>query len=302
MLKIPAFAKRQTVIGNAKNDTTMKKTLTFILLTVATFAFGQTEISTKYHTADSLLQADNYLEAYKILKEIEPKCDKKDTLYDYILWYYVGATSELESQNRMTEQFETSLKYGLEALELIEKGKSRFDEKFASKEFWMHKNIIVSYFGLGQFDKAKKHRDILYKAYKEKKLPEGIDGYYNFDFFKLNDKNIWGYEWYPELPKDRFSSSFTKIVYYVYSTNPDGTDKDQLFRFHVLMYHQDSKNAKFDYLLEKQMETDEATISGSYYQYTYKENIDYKKLKDDIKEIVTKEIEPSSRRTIPKRK
>jgi|GEM_PF-2507465 len=37
----------------------MKKTLTFILLTVATFAFGQTEISTKYHTADSLLQADN---------------------------------------------------------------------------------------------------------------------------------------------------------------------------------------------------------------------------------------------------
>ncbi|MDD3773652.1 MAG: hypothetical protein PHC38_13490, partial [Weeksellaceae bacterium] len=76
----------------------------------------------------------------------------------------------------------------------------------------------------------------------------------------------------------------------------------QLFRFHVLMYHQDSKNAKFDYLLEKQMETDEATISGSYYQYTYKENIDYKKLKDDIKEIVTKEIEPSSRRTIPKRK
>lgn len=280
----------------------MKKTLTILLLTISTATFGQTEILKKYQTADSLLKADNLSEAYNILKEIEPKCDKKDTLYNYILWYYIAATSELESQNRMTEQFETSLKYGLEALELIQKGKSRFDEKFASREFWMNKNIIISYFGLNQFDKAKTHRDILYKAYKEKKLPEGIDGFFNFDFFKLNSNNVWGYEWYPELPKDRFSSSFTKVVYYVYSTNSDGTDKDQLYRFHVLMFHHDSKNAKFDYLLEKQMETNEATISGSYYQYTYKADIDYKKLKEDIKEIITKEIEPSSRRTVPKRK
>jgi len=280
----------------------MKKTLIIIFLSLTTFAFGQTEILIKYNQADSLLQVDSYIEACKILKEIEPKCDKKDTLYKYILWYYVNATSELESQTRLTEQFETSLKYGLEALDLIQKGKSNFDDKFASREFWMNKNIIVSYFGLGQYDKAKKHRDILYKAYKENKLPKGIDGYFNFDFFKLNDKNIWAYEWYPELPKDRFSSSFTKIVYYVYSTNDDGTDKDQLYRFHVLMFHQDEKNTKFDYLLEKQMETNEATISGSYFQYTYKKDIDYKKLKDDIKEIIIKEIEPSSRRTIPKRK
>jgi tetratricopeptide (TPR) repeat protein len=280
---------------------TMKKTLTFILLTLTTFAFGQsTEIPTKFHTADSLLKAKNYSEAYKILKEIEPKCDKKDTLYGYILWYYVGVTSELESQYRMTEQFETSLKYGLEALKLIEKGKSRFDEKFASREFWMNKNIIVSYFGLGQFDQAKKYKEALYKAHKKNKLPEGIDDYFNFDYFKLKDKNIWGYEWYPELPKDRHSSSFTKIVYYVYSTNPDGTDKDQLYRFHVLMYHGNSN--KFDYLLERQMETDEVTISGSYYQYTYKEDIDYKKLKDNIKEIITNEIMPSTKRIIPKRK
>jgi hypothetical protein len=285
-----------------KNDTTMKKQLTILLLTISTVTFGQTEILKKYQAADSLLQADNFSEAYNILKEIEPKCDKKDTLYSNILWYYVGATSELEKQNRANEKFDKSLDYGLEALKLITKGKKYFDEKFSLREFWMHKNIIVSYFGLGQFDKVKTHRDILYKAYKDKKLPEGIDGYFNFDFFKLKDKNIWGYEWYPELPEDRFLGSFTKIVYYVYSTNPDGTDKDQLFRFHVLMFHQESKNTKFDYLLEKQVETNEDTISGSYYQYTYKKDIDYKKLKDDIKEIVTEEIEPSSRRTTPKRK
>jgi hypothetical protein len=262
--------------------------------------FGQTEILKKYQNADSLLQAHYYSEAYNILKEIEPKCDKKDTLYNYILWYYIGATSELEKQNRTSEKFDKSLQYGLEALSLIENGEKFFDKEFAAREFWMHKNLIVSYFGLGQLDKAKKHRDFLYKSYKKNKLPEGIDGYFNFDFFKLNDKNIWGYEWYPKLPKDRFSSSFTKIVYYVYSTNPDGSDKDQLYRFHVLMFHQDRKNSKFDYLLERQIETDEATISGSYYQYTYKEDIDYKKLKDDIKEIITKGIEPSSKRIMRK--
>lgn len=280
----------------------MKTILTFIFLAVTSMAFAQTDILIKYQSAESLLQENKFLDAYNIFKEIEAKCNTKDTLYPNILWYYVGSTTELEKQNRLNEKFDKSLQYGLEALNLIEKGKKYFDHKFALREYWMHKNIIVSYFGLGEINKAKKHKDILYAAYKKKKLPDGIDGYFNFDYFKLDDKNIWGYEWYPELPKDRFSSSFTKIVYYVYSTNPDGTDKDQLYRFHVLMFHQVNKNTKFDYLLEKQFETDNANISGSYYQYTYKEDIDYKKLKEDVIEIVTKGIEPSTRRTIMKRK
>ena len=277
----------------------MKKYLIILLLSISAVAFGQTEVLKKIQAADSLIQTDNFLDAYKILKEIEPNCNEKDTIYNYILWYHIALTSELERKSRMAEQFETSLKYGLEALELIEKGKKHFGKELIAKEYWMIKNIIVSYFGLEQFDKAKTYRDILYKAYKKKKLPEGIDEYFNFDFFKLNDKNIWGYEWYHKLPKDRFSCSFTKIVYYVYSTNDDGTDKDQICRFHVLMFHQSRKNTKFDYLLERHMEADGATISGSYYEYIYKEDIDYKKLKNDIKEIITKEIKPNSKRIVP---
>lgn len=56
----------------------------------------------------------------------------------------------------------------------------------------MYKNIIVSYFGLGRLDKAKRYQDKLYSAYKEKKLPEGIDKYYNFKFCDWGGKNIWG--------------------------------------------------------------------------------------------------------------
>jgi hypothetical protein len=279
----------------------MKKQLTILLLTISTVTFGQTEILKEYQTADSLLQADNYSEAYNILKEIEPKCDKKDTLYSYILWYYVGATSELEKQNRTAEKFDKSLQFGLEALKLIEKGKSYFDEKFASREYWMQKNIVVSYFGLGQIDNALKHKDILYKAYKDKKLPDGLDKNFNFTFFKWEDKNIWGYEWYPELGDPETQGSFSKIVYYVYSTNPDGSDKDQLYRLHVLKFHKFDNSVKFDYVLTKRLETATNEVSGTLYAYTYDKKIDYVKLQADIKEVLKGNYEPDTKSTIKKK-
>ncbi|MGO8055637.1 hypothetical protein, partial [Rhizobium leguminosarum] len=108
--------------------------------------------------------------------------------------------------------------------------------------------IVVSYFGMGQIENAKKYKDILYTAYKEKKLPKGLDEYYNFSFFKWDNKNVWGYEWFEELPDNRSDRSFSKVVYYVYSTNPDGTDKDQLYRLHVLMFHKIDASIKFDYV------------------------------------------------------
>lgn len=279
----------------------MKKQLTILLLTISTVTFGQTEILKKYQTADSLLQAENYSEAYNILKEIEPKCDKKDTLYNYILWYYVGATSELEKQHRTSEKFDKSLQYGLEALKLIEKGKSYFDEKFATREYWMQKNIVVSYFGLGQIDNALKHKDILYKAYKDKKLPDGLDKNFNFTFFKWEDKNVWGYEWYPELGDPETQGSFSKIVYYVYSTNPDGSDKDQLYRLHVLKFHKFDNSVKFDYVLTKRLETATNEVSGTLYAYTYYKKIDYLKLQKDIKEVLKGNYEPDTKSTIKKR-
>jgi tetratricopeptide (TPR) repeat protein len=278
----------------------IRKILFFLTLTLTINSFGLNNVLEKYIKADSLLKINNVLEAYKIYKEIIPQIDKKDTLYNYVIWYYISTASTLENIYKWKGDYKNSLSFGLEALKLIKENKKYFNKKFADKEQWMYKNIIVSYFGLEQIDKANKYKKKLYKGYKEKTLPDGIDKCFNFDFFKFKDKNIWGYEWYPELPDDRFSCSFTKVVYYVYSTTNDGSDKDQLYRFHVLMFHQDKKNAEFDYLLERQIETDNASISGSYYQYTYKKDIDYKKLKADVIEILTKEIEPSSKRVIPK--
>lgn len=264
--------------------------------------FSQDKInSDRFKEAFTLLNDKKAEDSYKILKDLYAKVDEKDTLKNYVTWYYLSATSALEKSSGMSQKYDKELSYALEALKIIQDNKQNFDEDFASREPWMIKNIVVAYSGLNNFGKAQEYKSILYKLYAEKKLPAGIDGYFNFDFFKLGDKNIYGYEWYPELPEDRFSSSFTKIVYYVYSTNQDGSDKDQVARYHVLMYHHDPKDVKFDYILERQLETPEAIISGSYNQYRYKKEIDYLKLRNDITEIVSKDKQPGSKRVIPKR-
>jgi hypothetical protein len=272
----------------------MNKNFTILLLLVSITVFGQTGMMKNYQLAYSLMQKDSFAAAYRIYKTIEPLCDTKDTLYRYILWYYTSSVTQLEKNFREHQQFDSSLFYGLEALKLIEKGKPIFDKKFEVREFWMTKNIVVSYFGLEQYENAEKYKAILYKAYKEKKLPEGIDEYFNFSFFKWGDKNVWGYEWFEELPENRLNTSFTKIVYYIYSTNPDGTDKDQLFRLHVLMFHKINNSIKFDYVLTKIYGTPKREHSETLYDYTYTKDINYKKLQADIKDVLNKSSVPAN--------
>lgn len=279
----------------------MKTILLIFALTFSLGTFGQTDILKKYQTAEKLIHKDKVFEAYTILKTIEQECDKNDTLYNYILWYYVVTTSELEKNNRIHEKFDKSLEFGLEALELIEKGKNNFDKKFAEREFWMRKNIIVSYFGLGQLEKAKEQQKILYDAYNENSLPKGLNEYYNFTFFRWENKNIWGYEWFEDLPEDRNSRSFSKIVYYVYSTTSNGEDKDQLYRLEVLMFHKMDTSIKFDYVLTKRLEKARNEKSGTLYAYTYDQIIDYEKLQADIKEVLKGNYEPSATTIIEKK-
>jgi hypothetical protein len=164
-----------------------------------------------------------------------------------------------------------------------------------ARKYWMYKNIVVSLFGLRQIDNARKYQGLLYKAYQEKKLPEGIDGYYNFEYFKWKGKNVWGYEYYPELGDPETKGSFSKIVYFVYSTNSDGTDKEQLYRLHVLKFHKIDDSVGFDYVLTKRLETATNEPSGTLYAYTYSKEIDYEKLHRDIRAVLDGKYEPGGK-------
>jgi tetratricopeptide (TPR) repeat protein len=280
----------------------MKKINILILLLIPIIGFSQNDYLTEYQKAESLLQTNEIDTAFVKFKELEKSLPKNDSLYENALWYKVATATHLEEIYRFQEKFEQSLTFAREALDGIEKGIEIFDEDFAKRKFFMVKNIMVANYGLGNFEEGKKWKEKMYEAKGKNQLPEGIDENFNFDFFKFEDKNIWGYEWYAELPKDRFSGSFTKVVYYVYSTNPDGSDKDQLYRLHVLMFHNIEPSNGIDYVLTKRLETAKNEVSGTLYAYTYKEDIDYEKLKNDVKEVLKGNLKPDTKSTTTKDK
>ncbi len=273
----------------------MKRIALLFIVLIPLLGYGQDEFLSKYQEAENLIQSNELDAAFSQFKELENSLPQEDTLYNYALWYKVMLASYLEETNRFQEKFDKSLALGLEALDGIEKGKDVFDDEFAKNKYFMIKNITVSNYGLGNFEEGKKWKEKMYQAKEKGELPEGIDEYFNFDFFKFEDKNIWGYEWYADLPEDRFSTSFTKVVYYVYSTNEDGSDKDQLYRLHVLMFHGNGQN--FDYVMDKRLETAEGEVAGTLYAYTYNEDIDFQKLQNDVKEVLKGNLQPDTKRT-----
>ncbi|MCL9804949.1 hypothetical protein NAT51_05435 [Flavobacterium amniphilum] len=64
----------------------------FILLVSAT-AYSQEDMLIQYNQAESQLKSGNTAGAYTLFKELYPKVKLQDTLYNYTLWYYVGAAN-----------------------------------------------------------------------------------------------------------------------------------------------------------------------------------------------------------------
>ena len=167
----------------------MKKIKIAILLLIPIIGFGQNDHLIEYHKAEKLIQANDIDSAFVKFKELEKSIPKNDTLYEYALWYKVGTATHLQEINRFQENFDKSLEYAKEALDGIEKGVEIFDEEFAKRKYFMIKNIIVSYYGLGNFEEGKKWKEKMYEAKENGELPKGIDEYFNYDFFKFEDKN-----------------------------------------------------------------------------------------------------------------
>ncbi len=257
----------------------MEKVIHLLLIIATMIPFGCAYAQSDPHERhiDSLCQSGLFDEAYQYAKQRWQglPADKSRTYKDATFDYYRTAYM-LEMAYRYQENFGEALKLDEEMLTLMK----------PETDYFAIRNKIVCYSGLGNYKKAAENRALLYKAHKKNKLPCEYElcHYYNFDFFKIDTLNIWGYEWYDELPKNRFSTSFTKVVYYVYSTNPDGSDKDQLYRLHLIMFH--GTDMPFDYIMTRYISTENSEIRSSMYEYTYKENIDYEKLHNDVIEIV----------------
>jgi hypothetical protein len=256
--------------------------------------FGQNNLDI-YAKADSLYQLERYVEALPLYKRLESSIDKKDTLYTYVLWYYGTTLGQIERSYAKDMDWENTLKYAIEYEAVIERADGILREDYQDRKFWLYKDFIRAYYGLDKPEKADPYRNKLYKAHKSKTLPEGIHHNFNFENFVLDNKNIWGYEWYPELGDPETQGSFAKVVYYIYSRTGDGEDKEQLYNLSVLKFHKIDPKTKFDYVLTKRIATATEETGGTLYSYTYDKNLDYEKLHSDIIEVVKGNLEPDTK-------
>ena len=264
----------------------MKNIITTIILLIPFLSNGQTRIDTLFSIGDTYFQEKDYDKAKEVYTDLKSELEKGTNDYNYaadqIAMIYFFERENLRSQNK----FEASNVYLKNFIAYLENEKEYIRPFWnEEKRYFLIKTIVQNHFALDQLEEASKYQKILYNAYKEKKLPDGINEYYSFEMFKWEDKNVWGYEWFPELGDPESEGSFSKIIYFVYSTDESGGDKDQLFSIHVLKVHKVDDEMP-DYVLTKRLETATDEVSGTLWSYTYNAPIDYKKVKKDVVEVL----------------
>lgn len=268
----------------------MKKIQLVLFFCICSF-FGKAQVYADSIThAIEMANALSYEEACDYLIGLEPRIPTADTNRIIAVEIIVELATAIEKYYRMNEEYAEAVPYAEMITELINKEKASLPDNFSDKIPFAIKNQLVSNFALGNSDEAGALRKLLYSMQANGELPDGLDTYYNYDFFTVDSLNVWGYEWFAPLPKNRNGSSFSKVVYYVYSTDEQGNDKDQLYRLHVLMYHGNSD--RFDYVLTKRVKTAKNEPAGTLYCYNYKERLDYARLRKDVVQVINGNLQP----------
>lgn len=255
-----------------------------ILFTVPTLTFGQTT-QKKLQEANAYLDKQDYVNSLKLFRELHTQVTHDDTAFSVVAYGLCASLFYTLLDIKEKEDWRTTADLSKEFIKVLEDDKDFIPEGLQEKKYWAYKDLVVAYFGLGQREKAKPFQQKLYDSYEKKQLPEGIDQYYNFEKFVYNDQNVWGYEWFEELPKDRNSRSFSKIIYYIYSRDSVGGDKEQLFTLQTVMVHKFKENEP-DYVLTKRTYSKNNEQSETIWTYTFENPIDYEKLHNAIIEFL----------------
>lgn len=253
------------------------------------------ENAKKFDEAGKLFQQGNLAEAAKLLVEIDSDEQVDSELRKDVQWSLASCYSVLAKNAIRQEDWKNARQYSELCEEVIENAiEFKSDEQWLAKKYWCYKNLIVAFHGLEDYEQAKANREKLYQEFRNGSLPDGMDKHFNFEFFKHDGKNVWGYEYFKELDDVEAGESFSKIVYFVYSTKEDGSDKDQLFRLHVLKFHKIDASDPNDYVLTKRVRQGDDTGSRTLYNYTYSDPVDVKKLRSDIRDFLDAESKDES--------
>lgn len=266
--------------------------LGLLMILVPAATAQQQQPSIQFEKAGRLFAAKKYDEALQLIRSLDLRENLDDDLKKDIRWAHISALTALAKTARQQEDWARAYKFSKQSVDVLEDSGDEYSGPFldqlTARRFWSYKNMVLACHGLEKSREAKLYRDKLYTAYSEKKLPNGLDQSFNFDFYRTAGQNVWGYEYFPQLGDPSTKGSFTKFLYHVYEANEDGSDKAVLYRLHVLKFHKINEDDKGDYVLALRRVVDGQERSETLYEYLYDEPVEIEKLRRDIRQVVKK--------------
>jgi hypothetical protein len=274
---------------------TLKKSLIILtaLVGISVIVGGQASQQKKLQEAYAYLDKKDFANSLKLFQELHTQVARNDRSFADVA---LGLSSSLYYtllDVMKKNDWKATVDLADRFLKVLKDDETFLDPAVLGKKVWAYKDLIVAYFGLGQRDKAKPYQDLLYQAYKEKQLPDGIDRSYNFEKFVYNDLNVWGYESYAELKDQEAGRSFSKHVYYIISRDDEGNDKEQLYTLETVRVHK-LKDDLPDYVLTKKTSSEENVKNETYWTFTFNDPVDYEKLHQAILALLKGGVSPDS--------
>lgn len=276
---------------------------TLLCLTVLLLNSPVDQVTAQDHLAQFregriLFVQGKYEEALELIRDLNEAEDLDESLKQNARMALLSTLSKLSQASRSKEQWKVARKYSEETLEWLDKSTTEFEgevlEQLKVRRLWACKNMVLACHGLGEFEKANEYRKELYDAWDNEALPDGLNRCFNFSFFRHQNKNVWGYEYYPELDDTEVGESFSKFVFFIYSTNDDGSDKEQLYRLHVLKFHNLlGEPSEVDFILTKRWMVGEEEGSLTCPEFTWSNPVNTEQLGKDILRYLEENPEPS---------
>lgn len=268
---------------------TNRTLLTILLLVFSNIILGQTTIL-KLNKAFELYDSKQYDNSYKQFNTLKNEILPTDTLFKDLAFGLTASTYFRQLKAKNANDWDNTVLLANEFLKDLDVYNNFINEGLLEKRYFAYKDLIVAYLGLNKRDSASVYQKKLYEAYSKKMLPDGINKSYNFQKLNWNSLNVWGYEWYANLGEKETEGSFSKQVYYVYSADSLGQDKNLLFRLHSLKIHKlTPDDPKADYVLTYyKPNKDGSEGSKTLWKYTFSNPIDNIELEKAILDFLEK--------------
>lgn len=233
-------------------------------------------------------------EALAIVKQLDESGELDGELKKDVRWARLGALSALAKQARNKVQWAAAHEYTKQSIEILDKSDQDFDGPFLQqlndRKCFAWKNMVVTCYGLNELEEAQRYKENLYQAYQQKKLPKGVDQYFNFEFLRIENLNVWGYEYFQAASKQEQDEA-PQYVYHIYSTNNDGTDNKPLYLLVLVEIPKVNVDDKTVFAISKRWKVDgqqqnAKQQSETLYDYRYADPVDLEKLRADVRKLV----------------